>query len=206
MIQKTFCFFLVCLIFVFFSCVSTSDPSLPAESQKEKSLSENEYAEPAEVWHGITSLEELRGTWISDDGYKWEYPFVLNGKTYLHRIFPEKDDTALWQECARQRNTTLDDIWGKRFSMYLEIYGVCYPYADDAQNEFGIKTYRSGGRIFCRRENLIPESVAKKNLRFFERSSKGNLRTSGPFYFTNESYGYDGSSWGFYTPYENYWY
>lgn len=206
MIQKTFCIFSVCLIFVFLSCTSTSVPSAPSEPPKKDQISETVNVEPPKVWHRITSLEELRGTWISDDGYKWEYPFVLNGKTYLHRIFPESDDTALWQECARRRNTTLDDIWGKRFSMYLEIYGVCYPYADDAQNEFGIKTYRSGGRIFCRRENLIPESVAKRNFWFFERSSKGNLRTSGAFYFTNENYGYDGSSSGFYTPYENYWY
>ncbi len=201
MIQKVFYIFSLSLIFTFISCKSTSAASVPAQPS-----SAAVSVETPEVWSKINSLEQLRGTWISPEGYKWKYPFVLNGKTYLHRIFPEKDDTALWQECARLRNTTLDDVWGKRFAMYYEIYGISYPYADEMGNEYGIKTYRSYGKIFCRRENLIPESVAKLNLSFFEISNKGNLRTSGYFYFSYENYGYDGSPSGFYAPYEDYWY
>lgn len=205
--------FLLVPLLALASCASVDDgveagppeetESAPAEAKVEAPPEKTRVAADRVVG----SLEQIRGTWASDDGYKWEYPFELNGKVYLHRVFPEHDDTPKWEACAARHNTTVADLWEKRFSYYAEIYGLAYPLSDANGTEVGVKLALREGRIICREERLIPEAVARKNASFFILAAGGKLRTRGQFDYHSDKFhaGKDASRDGIYFRHEDYW-
>jgi hypothetical protein len=195
------------------SCASVKDEEVPEPAgETEAAPAESTGPKPTEKGRRdqvreVTSLEQIRGSWASADGYGWEYPFELNGRVYLHRVFPEHDDTEMWAACASRHNTTVSDLWGKRFSYYAEIYGRPYPVSDERGTEVGVKLRMSEGRVICREERLIPEEVAGRNTAFFLISDGGVLRTRGQFdYFSGKfPAGKDASRDGTYVRREDYW-
>lgn len=165
----------VILCFVFVACAS---------SKKIDDIPEPPVVEVDDsVFEPIKSLADLSGTWISSDGFLYEYPFVLNGKNYLRHASPVLDDTAKWTRLASYYFTTLDNLWERRFSHLNEIYGEEYPLSDENGIEIGVKLSYKSGKVTRRIEMLFPEEVVRRNINFYWTSKKGELKENGTFNF-----------------------
>lgn len=189
-------------LFICFSCSSSS----AFEKKPEIHSGQEGQEENRELWLAICSTDDLRGCWRSAAGHKIDYPLKLNGKTFLRFAYPELDDTFMWQACATRHNTSLADLWNKRFSYIGEVYGVNFPYTDDESNEFGIKLSVRNGRIIGRKEVLLSDKTIKKNLVNFKVSKYlGSLYFNGKFYYSDTKTEYFEEWDAVYEPYSDYW-
>ena len=167
----------------------------------------------AEKWRDVESLEQISGTWKSDDGCLYEYPFELNGTTYLRYAWAESDDTEFWLSYAKSRNMSLYDLWQKRFVFLYEIYQAYYPVSDENNNQLGIKLRLESPlkddslpfRIISRKEFLAPKEIAEENTSFFKLKGKDFLMEEGEFSFKSNRFDSIYSDGKEYRRYVDYW-
>lgn len=140
-------------------------------------------------WQNITYLDELKGTWISEDK-TIIFPFTADKTDYMLIRFNTTNDSAQWVKYALSKHVSLKDVWQKRFAAIAEIYGVRYPIADSNGTQKGVKVrcveIRNDydGHFESNVEYLIPETILEKNLLIFKKSPDGKyLRESGVFRF-----------------------
>ncbi|MCR4734837.1 MAG: hypothetical protein K5829_07540 [Treponema sp.] len=144
-----------------------------------------------EVFHPASSLEDLIGLWISENG-EYEYPFLLGNKKYIRFANSATDDTEIWEEFAASHGMDLKTLWKKRFSFlpYIYVpegYKDTIPLSDSHGSEYGIKTFIQDGRIFSRKEMIIPEKILITNLRYFLLSQdEKSFKEDGTFYLASD--------------------
>ena len=165
------------------------------------------------IWRKVLSLETISGSWKSSDGCVYEYPFELNGRTYLRYAWAESDDTELWLSFAKERNMSYYDLWLKRFVFLAEIYKAYYPVSDENGTQFGIKLRQdaplSGDtvpfRIVSRKEFLAPKDIAGRNVSFFLAKGTDLIKEEGEFSFFSERFESMVSDGKEYRRYADYW-
>lgn len=188
-ISRIFCLAGLTLLFLT-GCASNPKPNGP-----DKPVTENPEVKPEPNWEPVTKLSQLTGLWIADDGSLYEWPFELNGKTYLRYAWPEADDTEHWVEYAKLHNRDFMDVWNHRFSYIKGIYNNDYPLSDANGTQVGLKFRIDYSRpyskdipfrIYRRKEFLMPESLAKANLSFFLVSGGNMLKETGVMSFDSK--------------------
>ena len=197
----------------FASCSSTK--VVQVEDNNESDNSQNQKTEeqtpPEENWRGISDISEIYGTWISEEGQKYEIPFVLNEKEYILYCDKEKDDTVLWKECAKRHRTSIENLWVKRFAYISEIYGANYPDIDINGTEIGYKLFAKKNqfgkleKIISRFDRLIPMKIAERNLNFFRISKSGKLKENGTFQMCSDKFNDTYADSFTFSIYVNYW-
>lgn len=184
-------FFILLCASVLVSCKTTKvieepEPEVPEAPAKE---------EQTETWAAISSLQELLGTWQSEEKDVFEFPAKLSdgtvlehdGERFLRVTFEVTTDSQLWAAYAAMNKMSFEDLWSKRFSYIKKIYKISSPIVAENGIEFGLRLSRKK-EIECSRNFLIPESLVTSSLSFFEISSLGNLRVSGTFYLNSEEF------------------
>lgn len=188
-ISRIFCLAGLTLLFLT-GCASNPKPNGPDEP-----VTENPEVKPEPNWEPVTKLSQLTGLWISEDGSAYEWPFELNGKTYLRYAWAETDDTQRWVLYAQKHNRDFMDVWNHRFSYISAIYGMNYPLSDANGTQAGLKfrTDHSSPyskdipfRIYRRQEYLLPASLAKTNLSFFLLSGGNMIKETGVMSFDSK--------------------
>lgn len=178
------------LIFFLTGCTSVPKPQEPEEP-------EIEIQEPKQEpsWKPLNSINQLKGLWVADDGSLYEWPFELNGKTYLRYAWTEADDTERWIAYAKLHNRDFMDVWNHRFSYINAIYGNDFPLSDANGIQVGLKFRTDYSnpyskdipfRIYRRKELLLPASLAKTNLSFFLLSDGNMLKETGVMRFDSK--------------------
>lgn len=166
-----------------------------------------------EKWKAIEDISEISGLWQSTDGSIYEWPLELNGKNYLRYAWPEKDDSQLWLKYAQDHNMTLQDLWARRFSYISKIYGVFYPSSDENGSQFGLKVRQEQSgideglpfHVFVREEFICPKDIAEKNIEFFMKKGKKEIKEEGTFNFFSEKFSSLDADGKIYSSYTDYW-
>ncbi|MCQ2589626.1 MAG: hypothetical protein MJ179_04305 [Treponema sp.] len=148
--------------------------------------------EETEVWQPVKSIDQLKGTWISDEA-TIIFPKNLDNQEYLLLREKDNDDSTKWMNYAKKYNIPIKQAWAKRYGALAEVYGINYPLSDSNGTQRGIKF--STPKIFTdyyvevitRTETLIPEEIIFKNLSIFSISKDGTqLKQNGTFrYFSS---------------------
>ncbi len=186
--MRTIFFILLCAG-ILTSCKTTRD----VEEEQSESNESPSQEEKTETWKAISSLEELSGTWTSEEKDIFEYPAKLSdgtileseGEHFLRVTFNVTTDSQLWAAYAAMHKMSFEDLWAKRFSYIKKIYKTSSPVVAENGIEFGLRLTRQK-EIECSRNFLIPESLINSSLSFFEISSAGNLRVNGTFYLNSD--------------------
>ncbi len=197
----------------FASCSSTRVVQVEDNNESDNSQSQKteEQTPPEENWRGISDISEIYGTWISEEGQKYQIPIRLNNKQYLLYCGKESDDTELWKACAKRHFTSIENLWLKRFAYIAEIYGGDYPCADINGTEVGYKLFLKKNefgqieKIISRFDRLIPMKIAERNLNFFFISNSGKLKEIGTFYMYSDKFRNAYADSFIFSKYEDYW-
>lgn len=146
-------------------------------------------------WTTVSKIDDLSGTWVSEDGITLVFPKKLDGKEYLHIIESTSDDSALWNAYAINNGVATRDLWDKRYAAACQIYGENYPIADENGTQKGIKFLQPtflnkyNMKIQSRIEMLVAEDIIYKNLSLFSLSKDGKkLKQSGTFRFYSSKF------------------
>ncbi|MCR4939571.1 MAG: zinc ribbon domain-containing protein [Treponemataceae bacterium] len=138
-----------------------------------------------EPWHSLSSLDELVGLWLAEDGARINYPdFSLQKDSrMLSFSWPEESVTLTWAQYAEENGLSLNDMWEKRNIYRAAIHGEIL--ADENGSQLGFILRRDSlGDIYARRQLFVPEKIVRDNLLFFIVSPDGNaIRTNGLFRF-----------------------
>lgn len=184
-IKKIVFFTILSLTALFTGCTGGSTNAIPFDP-------EHPYANIE--WETIKNIDELSGTWISEDD-KLIFPKTIQNKDYLHLINNPTDDSTAWNNYISKNNLTVQQAWNKRFAAISEVYGVNYPLSDENGTEKGVKVTLQNqysntvGKFQSTLEMLIPETIVDKNLSFFMLSpDKKLLKVSGIFRFYSSKF------------------
>jgi NTE family protein len=191
---------LCAVLLVFMSgCVSSNTNNETSEHNAPKSLTvedstaqtQEEYVKE-EVWHSLTSINGLTGTWDTPEGLL-EFPVEIDGKEYLSITYPESSDSYLWKSYAAENKINIAQLWQNRYVYIPEIYGTNFPVADKNGIQYGIKTElvcilgKYSALIHSYRQLLIPADLVSQNISFFEVSQdKDKIRATGRFRFFSD--------------------
>ncbi len=182
-------FFILLCASVLVSCKTTK----VIEEEETESPKKQTEEEQTETWAAISSVEQLLGLWQSEEKDVFEFPAKLSdgtvlesgGERFLRVTFEVTTDSQLWAAYASMNKMSFEDLWSKRFSYIKKIYKISSPIIAENGVEFGLRLSRKK-EIECSRNFLIPESLVKSSLSFFELSSLGSLRVSGTLYLNSE--------------------
>ena len=175
------------IVLLLTGCASVPEPDKPVIPPEEIPETKNET-----VWEPVKNISQLTGLWVADDGSAYEWPFELNGKTYLRYSWAETDDTKVWVEYAKIHNRDFLDVWNHRFSYLSAIYKKNYPLSDANGTQLGLKFRTDYSvpyskdipfRIYRRLEYLMPGSIVEQNLSFFMISGKNMIKETGTMDF-----------------------
>lgn len=188
------------LVLVFMSsCVSTDTGTKPSGSDTQRQLvtqdstieDQEEYVKE-EVWHSLTSINGLTGTWNTPEG-ELEFPVEIDGKEYLSITYPATKDSYLWKSYATENKINIAQLWQNRYVYIPEIYGTNFPVADKNGIQYGIKPElvcilgKYSALIQSHRQLLIPADIVSQNISFFEVSQNGDkIRANGRFRFFSD--------------------
>ncbi|MBR4004422.1 MAG: hypothetical protein IKI90_01095 [Treponema sp.] len=190
----------------------TGCASVPKPDNPERPKVEAPEKEPQ--WEPITNISQLTGLWVSEEGNLYEWPFELNGKTYLRYAWAETDDTKLWVDYAQKHNRDFMDVWNHRFSYMSAVYGRDYPLADENGTQIGLKFRTDYSRrysndipfrVYMRQEYLMPINIAQQNLSFFMISGKNTIKETGTLDFHSAIFNSLDSDGKTYTLTRDYW-
>ena len=198
--HKTISGLLISLALLFTcGCASTGSTPQTEKAEEKRSImvedstlpDEEEYVKE-EVWHSLSSINELAGSWKTPEG-ELSFPVEIDGKEYLRISYPETKDSYLWKSYATENKINIARLWQNRFVYIPEIYGTNYPVADKNGIQYGIKPElvcilgRYSALIKSHKELLIPSELVSQNISFFEISqNKDKIRASGRFRFFSD--------------------
>lgn len=141
-----------------------------------------------EPWHTLISLNELDGTWTSEDGVTVRYPdySLGTGQPMISITMQPRDDTTLWRQWANRLGYTLGQTWNKRNILRKDIYGPVL--VDENGTQIGILcTTNASNFIYSSEIIFLPEKIVRDNSAFFEFSPDGTkLTMKGSFHFFSD--------------------
>ena len=195
------------ILFLYFSCASNTDIVDIQNPVPEEMLVPDVPVVKEDIpkWEKIYSLDEITGLWISDSGEEYEWPFVLNRKTYFRYAGKEIDVTEGFVNYAKSHNMDFEYLWAHRFAYLSHIYlmplqdgrQVPSPFSDSNGNQQGFKLRADYNRpyndkirfrIYLHTEILVPERIARNNTSFF--MILGNDTVKGNGYFNAGTVGF----------------
>ncbi|MCR4899359.1 MAG: patatin-like phospholipase family protein [Treponema sp.] len=188
-------------LLVFSGCKSTSSTSsftdVVLEPEELAQLDDYSFAQEYYndvTWKNLNHLDELTGIWVTPKG-TLEFPYMLDGIEYLSITQEEKDDTLKWEEFAKEKMLSFEEVWENRFIYLSEIYGTDYPLSDENGTQLGIKLKLENYGTLEKRivtssqQLLITSDLVSRNLAFFKLSEDGTkINTEGIFRFFSRSF------------------
>lgn len=196
--QLLACIFIITL----FGCTSTKEnpPETviieePVEFITETELpAETESEEKVELWHTPDSINEITGTWETENG-TFEFPVFIDGKEYLSITSTENKDSSLWRDYSLEKDIPITTLWDYKNIYIPQIYSTDYPIADENGTQLGLTLENkcfidtNSALISSKKQLLIPILIVEKNLSFFKLSQDSTkLKTEGTFRFYSSKF------------------
>ncbi len=122
------------------------------------------------TFHEVSSISELEGLWISNDGQIIEYPLESGEKRFFRYSRPPLDVTDSFLKKATEFGLSKENAWAKRFSLIDN-----FPVLDSNESQKGERLFLSKKRIFSEKSILASEIVAMQNLGIFLISDDGAI-------------------------------
>lgn len=116
----------------------------------------------------VTEISQLEGYWKFKE-YDFSFPYVTNGKTYAIVTSPNLDEWTLWDEYARKKNLTVEELFQKKAAAINAIYNKEYPYEDEDGVVFtrDAAYMKDAEMVFSTEVVLVPEEIVKQHLDMF---------------------------------------